>query len=76
MSHHKLVNYRDLCDKNICKFRDELSKIDWTNKLTNINLHEKFEIFYDIIFNIYDNVMPIKTKKIDLNKKFCPWAKD
>ena len=52
---------RKLREKNITKIKDDLSKIDWKEKLENcIDCDDKFNEFHDVVLKSLDNHAPLK----------------
>ena len=70
----KTIHYRIINDKNISQLNKKLNEINWNDTLVSDNVNIKFKNFITKLDELYNNVMPIKSKVLQTNKPFCPWV--
>ena len=63
---------RQMSDKNIEKFKNEIGKVDWGNITANLNGPEAFSDFYVKFTTEYDKCFPEKITKIGYHNR-KPW---
>ena len=60
-------------DNSLCKLSDVLSNTQW-NDLTDIHdANTAYDTFHDKFSHIYNNCIPLITKKICLDRPYKPW---
>ena len=69
----KTNTYRQILPDNIEKIRTNLLSVNWDNLFDNKSIDDKFNLFLNILFNIYDKNCPIKTKQSKINYDKSPW---
>ena len=65
---------RKLSEKNITKIKNDLSKINWTGKLSEfINCNDKFNALHDVVTKTLDKHAPLKAYSPKERKLKEPW---
>ena len=41
-----------------------------------LNINDRFEIFHNLVFNIFDRRCPVKSKSTSAKRYGCPWMTD
>ena len=69
----KKIQFR-LFDANSChQFTRALCQISWEELLSCDSVDENFDIFYNTLYNIYNQFFQIKTKVLHSRMHFSPW---
>ena len=64
----KIVKTRDFSDQNIEKIKAELSELDWTDILTDLDCNDSFNKFHQILCKAIDKHAPETQRKISYQK--------
>ena len=70
----KTIHYRIINDHKILQLNKKLEEVNWVNLLSGNDVGNKFHILITKLDEIYNKVIPIKTKTLPNNLPFCPWV--
>ena len=69
---HK-ISFRIKSSANCEKFSNKLQSINWNELLTHSNTNDNFKLFYNIVYDFYNNCFPIKTKYVSAKRLRNAW---
>ena len=75
LHHTDFVCKRIINDANINSFSNTIKNMSWENVLSNNNLTESYNNFFDMVSSAYDNFFPFmkKVTKRNIDKDKSPW---
>ena len=69
----KVVKKRDLNDVNVCKFKEELGKVDWSTVINVGDPSLAYDKFMEIYLDVYERCCPIKMVELKAHNCNRPW---
>ena len=70
----KFITYRDMSNKNIIKFHNALSEINWSNVTEHSDPDNAYDNFIHTYNSLKDQYLPLVTKRFNkLRHKLSPW---
>ena len=67
------LTFRDKNANNVCKFKDELQTVNWSEVRESSDPSSAYDIFLSKYTDIYNNCFPLKKVKIKNNGLTKPW---